>query len=341
MANLLDLARHSFAIHRRRRRGGADDDGSHLIDVHAHFLPDFYVTEMRRAGITDVDGWPLPGWSAGAAIDAMDRHGIAVQILSASSLGVTFARGRQAVELARAMNEYAAKLVQTHSPRFGGFAVLPLLHVEASLDEIHHSLDVLGLDGVGLPSNYDGIYLGDARFDPIFAELDRRAAVAFVHSTRPPNFAPMSMGLPTPIIEYAFDSTRMACELIRAGTMSRYHDLRLIVAHGGRMIPYLCPRLLARLGPDASRAFRSFYYDMTATTAPAQTTALLDVADVGHCLLGSDFPFTEPWTIAAVVAGLHLGNLSTTDLRSIRHGNATRLFPKVMTRLGLKGQERP
>lgn len=79
MANLLDLARHSFAIHRRRRRGGADYDGSHFIDVHAHFLPDFYVKEMSRAGITDVDGWPLPGWSAGAAIDVMDRHGIAAQ----------------------------------------------------------------------------------------------------------------------------------------------------------------------------------------------------------------------------------------------------------------------
>ncbi len=79
MANLLDLARHSFAIHRRRRRGGADYDGSHFIDVHAHFLPDFYVKEMSRAGITDVDGWPLPGWRAGAAIDVMDRHGIAAQ----------------------------------------------------------------------------------------------------------------------------------------------------------------------------------------------------------------------------------------------------------------------
>ena len=65
MANLLDLGRHSFAIHRRRRRGGADYDGSHFIDVHAHFLPDFYVKEMSRAGITDVDGWPLPGWSQG------------------------------------------------------------------------------------------------------------------------------------------------------------------------------------------------------------------------------------------------------------------------------------
>jgi hypothetical protein len=58
MANLPDLARYFFAIHRRRRRGGAAADGSHFIDVHAHFLPDFYVKEMRRARITDVDGWP-------------------------------------------------------------------------------------------------------------------------------------------------------------------------------------------------------------------------------------------------------------------------------------------
>jgi len=48
MASLLDLARHSFAIHRRRRRGGADYDGSHFIDVHAHFLA---KTKPRVRGI--------------------------------------------------------------------------------------------------------------------------------------------------------------------------------------------------------------------------------------------------------------------------------------------------
>jgi hypothetical protein len=104
MANLPDLARCFLARHRRRRRREADD-GPHFIDVHAHFLPDFYAKEMRPAGVTDFDGWPLPEWSAGAATDAMDRHGIAAQILSASYPGVTSARGRQAVEFARAMSE--------------------------------------------------------------------------------------------------------------------------------------------------------------------------------------------------------------------------------------------
>jgi 6-methylsalicylate decarboxylase len=325
----LSLARYFFASH-RRRAGGA---GDLFIDVHAHFLPAFYVDALARAGMTDIDGWPIPQWSEQAAIEVMDRHGIAAQVLSVSSPGTTFAQGKQAVDLARALNEYAAMIVRKHSPRFGALAVLPLPEVEASIAEIHHAFDTLGLDGVGLLSNYGGTYLGNARFAPIFAELDRRAAVVFVHPTQPPNFGPLSVGLPAPFMEYPFDSTRMACDLIKAGTIATNRRLRLIVAHGGGTIPYLYPRLIAGLGLNAAEAFRSFYYDITATTAPAQTTALLDVADASHCMLGFDFPFMEPKTISLVVSALHLADLSTGDLQSIRYGNAARLFPHVVARL--------
>jgi 6-methylsalicylate decarboxylase len=296
----LSLARYLFASH-RRRAGGA---GDLFIDVHSHFLPAFYVDALARAGMTDVDGWPIPQWSGQTAIEVMDRHGIAAQILSVSSPGVTFLEGLQAVDLAYALNEYAAMMIREHAPRFGAFAVLPLPDVLAPIAEINHALDTLGLDGVGLLSNYGGTYLGNPRFAPIFAELDRRAAVVFVHPTRPPNFGPLSVGLSAPFMEYPFDSARMACDLIKGGTMKPNRRLRLIVAHGGGTIPYLYPRLIAALGLNAAEAFRSFYYDMTATTAPAQTTALLDVAEPGHCMLGFDFPFMEPKTISLVVTAL-------------------------------------
>jgi predicted TIM-barrel fold metal-dependent hydrolase len=67
--------------------------------------------------------------------------------------------------------------------RFRGFAALPLPDVDGSLEQIEYAFDVLGLDGVSMMTNADGSYRGDSRFEPIFAELQRRAAVVFIHPT--------------------------------------------------------------------------------------------------------------------------------------------------------------
>ena len=52
--------------------------------------------------------------------------------------------------LARACNEYGAKLVQDHPTRFGLFAAMPLPDVDATLKEIAYAYDTLKADGVGL-----------------------------------------------------------------------------------------------------------------------------------------------------------------------------------------------
>jgi hypothetical protein len=57
------------------------------------------------------------------------------------------------------------------------FRAYPLPDVDGALRALEHGLDVLKLDGVVLFSNARGIYLGDARFRPLFDELERRAAV--------------------------------------------------------------------------------------------------------------------------------------------------------------------
>ena len=52
--------------------------------------------------------------------------------------------------LARACNDYGARLVQDHPTRFGLFAAVPLPDVDATLAEIAYAYDVLKVDGVGL-----------------------------------------------------------------------------------------------------------------------------------------------------------------------------------------------
>lgn len=88
--------------------------------------------------------------------------------------------------------------------------------MDGALAELAYALDTLGLDGVFLQSNYNGLYLGVPEFDALFDQLNHHGAVMFVHPVSPPNFAPLSVGLTAPILEYPFDTTRMATTCLAA-----------------------------------------------------------------------------------------------------------------------------
>jgi 6-methylsalicylate decarboxylase len=90
-----------------------------------------------------------------------------------------------AVQLSRICNDYAARLVRDHPGRFGLWASLPMLDVDASLAEIGHALDELKADGIGLATAYGDKWPGDPKFKPIFEELNRRKATVFFHPLAP------------------------------------------------------------------------------------------------------------------------------------------------------------
>src|SRR5689334_21694367 len=95
------------------------------IDVHAHFLPECYVDALNEAGLQTLDGgFPVPAWSAGAAIEMMDRHDIATAMVSVSSPSTHFLPAGERPRLVRAINEAGRDLVRDHPGRFGFFATL-------------------------------------------------------------------------------------------------------------------------------------------------------------------------------------------------------------------------
>src|ERR1700680_2403626 len=122
---------------------------AHRIDVHQHVVPPFWAAALSAPGMT--------GWDNS---------------------------GRR--EMARRVNEYTAGLVAKRPDRFGHFATLPLPDVDGALQELEHALDTLRADGVILLANYSGKYLGEAAFEPVWAELHRRQAVVYVHPGQPP-----------------------------------------------------------------------------------------------------------------------------------------------------------
>jgi 6-methylsalicylate decarboxylase len=312
-----------------------------LIDIHAHFLTKSYLDAMHAAGVDSVDGYPMPDWSPESAIARMDQWGIQTQILSISAPGIDFVSGDAARKLARTINEELAGIVARHPGRFGGFAILPLPDVEGALREIEHALDVLKFEGIGLYTNFGGIYPGDSRLDPVFEELNRRKAVTYVHPVAPPGFDITRFGYPAATLEYPFDTTRMITNLVSSGTMRRFPDLRMIVSHGGGTLPFLVPRIarhttrFARVPVTQDQIiadFKTFYFDVTAVSHPHAIDALLAIANKDRLLYGSDHPFMLQGAITDGVNFLATTQKYNDDLRrAVGYENAQRLFPRLAT----------
>src|SRR6266478_443903 len=290
--------------------------GHGIIDVHSHALLPLWLDAASKAlNITrdnlQIAGTPVPEWSVDNHLAMMDANGIAVCVLSWPS-ATSFLNGKPARDLARAMNEAFAEIITRHPTRFGAFAVLPLDDMDASIEEMGYALDVLKLDGVSSSTHVAGIYLGDSRFDTWFSEMNRRGVTLFVHPMPPPGASQIGIGINVSILEFMFDSTRMATNMVPSGAKKRFPDVRLICTHGGGTIPYVASRIsilepLFGAGPyrptlsgeEVLAGLSTFYFDLTASTAAASLDAIRYLVPPSQLMLGFDFPMMPSSTIPA------------------------------------------
>lgn len=307
----------------------------HRIDTHHHFVPPFYIAEVGAEAVarTLVSG-KAPEWTPQHSIDAMDRNGIATAVVSISAPGF-LCEETQRPDLCRRCNDYAAKMRNDFPGRFGSFAGLPLPDLDASFKEIEHSLDSLKAEGICLLTNYDGLYLGDARFAPIFDELNRRKAVVYVHPTEG---CTCVVGLPPASLEFPFDTTRTVASLLFNGTFNRCRDIRFIFSHAGGTIPFVAERL-ARLErrpeykahvPDGVIAeLKRLYYDTALSANALAMNTLLSLTTVKQVVFGSDYPYAPEETMTGTVKGLGALKLAEADLAAIERENALALIPSL------------
>lgn len=329
----------------------AVDDGplwTDAIDVHHHIVPGFYREVLAADGLLNpVPGVEYPHWDVEASLAMMQRQGIATAVVSVSVPGVTLANEGSSAALARRLNECMAGLIADHPGRFGAFAAIPMHDVTAALKEMRYALDTLELDGIGLFTNYRGVYLGDPVFDALLDEVHQRGVVVHVHPAVPPAAEQPTFGLPASLYEFTFETTRLAAQLLYNRTLERYPDLRMILSHGGGAVPYLAQRLtygsvimpdLADREPtDPIGSLQRLYYDLAMSGSPYSLPSLRAFVPASQVLVGTDFPFMPAWSSEDGARQIlaHPG-YTDDDLRQVARGNAEALFPRfrIHTRQG-------
>lgn len=296
------------------------------IDTHYHVAPPAWIEAMDRRNLM-AQQWD--GWSVAKAIEDMDRDGVARSIVSITLPGVWFGDAREARALARACNDYMAKLRADHPGRFGIFAAVPMPDIDGTLAEIAYALDELKADGIGFLTSYRDKWFGDPAFAPVMEELDRRGAIAYIHPTvadccrgLTPNVHPM-------LIEYGADTTRAIAQTVFGGEAHRHPNLRLIFSHGGGAMPFVYQRFISHARhpgtpPDALAALRRFYYDTAAAAIAPPMLALRQVVPISQILFGTDYPYGPAGTVARQLR--ESGVFNADEIAAIEYGNAEKLL---------------
>lgn len=306
------------------------------IDTHHHAIPDWYLTMLTERGLVDAGGRRVPQWSPDDSRAAMAELGVHTAILSVSTPGTTFLpAAADAAALARDLNDHLADVVSNDPEHFGYFATLPMPHLDGAVAEAERALGELHADGVILLGNSAGTYLGSTGQEALFAALDARSAVVFVHPAELPG-APVPGVVPF-ATDFLLDTSRAAYLLVRNGIRQSYPNIRFILSHAGGFVPYASYRMAGAIAAETGRGlddvlddFAGFYFDTALSSTPAALPSLLAFATAGHVTFGSDFPFAPPFVGQMCAAALD-GYPDLTDVHreQIDRANALALFPRL------------
>ncbi|MDL2280909.1 amidohydrolase [Selenomonadales bacterium OttesenSCG-928-I06] len=286
------------------------------IDVHHHYNPQIYTDALYKytAG-QGASGrlMPVNKWTMDMTLEIMDELQIDISILSTTDPGVApivRANREDGIAVCRKINEEAADLIAKDS-RFGVFATLPFPDMEAVVAEADYALGTLKLDGVGIMSNYGASIIGDPEYDELFDVLNKHNAVVFIHPSMPVDEAPRACFVPfDPMMEFCFQTTRAAANLIFGGTLERCPNIKFVLSHTGGTLPYLAWRLsttysyfkeapLKNLGDDLVLErwsslkkdpmdyIKSFYFDTALSCSKTQIEGVRNL-DESHLMFGTD-----------------------------------------------------
>ncbi len=321
------------------------------IDVQTHHMPEAYVKALASRSDFPRFEKENGGWSAlinpharlpmGQALldislklEEMDENGIDLSLVSVNIPGPDLAEDpTEADELARISNDGIAETVSRHPDRFRGFANLGFGDIDASCKELERCIGELGFVGLQVFAYVGGKRpLDDPTFEPVWALLAERGIPLVLHPGPSPSAQVYGDYWLGPLVGFLFDESLAALRLIFSGVMERYPSLKVLLPHGGAVLPLLMGRVDRlsgnRPGPrdnisqPPSHYFERIYTDAVAHSGVALGLALREMGP-GRLMFATDAPWVPAEIHVDLVEGL---DLSTEDAEKIDSGTAKNFF---------------
>lgn len=267
----------------------------------------------------------------------MDKMGVDIQaVCPAPFQYFYFTEPDLGASIAREVNEGIAKIVADHPDRFVGLGSVPLQNADLAVRELEYAVKKLGLRGVEINTNVNGMNLTDPRLklDKFFAKANELGVVIFMHPIGTTQADRLVNHYFNNVIGNPLDTTLAVSHLIFDGVIAKNPKIKFIAAHGGGYLAHYWARMdhAWRARPDCRTVIKSkpsnylkkIYFD-TITFDPTMLRHLIDVYGADHILLGTDYPYdmgeVDPLGLINSVK-----KLSKEDRQKIQGLNAMKLL---------------
>ena len=211
-----------------------------VVDFEHHYIPAelarrFGLDPMKKEAVKTRDATVHAQlFDLEAQISDMDRVGIDVAVQSCILGWDT------TLENCRLINDCSAQMQRTYPARFVGLAHAPVLDGAAGLDELKRAIGTLGLKGVTISSQLNGLSLDAKEFTPFYELINKLDVPVFVHPALAPKGYSLLQDYQLPVIlTREFDLGVAVTRLIAGGVVERYPEIQFVFAHfGGGLAGY-------------------------------------------------------------------------------------------------------
>lgn len=216
-----------------------------------------------------------------------------------------WAKGCDAADFARELNDHLAATVAQAPDRLVGLGTLPMQSPALAVAELRRCVTQLGLSGVQIGTHVGDWALSDPALFPIFSAAEELGAAVFVHPwdmlpgsipVMSKYFLPWLCGMPA-------ETSLAMCSMMMGGVLERLPRLRVCFAHGGGAFPSSLGRIShgwavrpdlcaadATVSPAELVAARRVWVDSLVHDGDT-LNAIVKTFGAERVALGSDYPF--------------------------------------------------
>lgn len=264
-------------------------------------------------------------WDADIRIEEYKEFNTQVQVVCTVPVMFSYwAKPNDGLQVSEFLNDHIIDLTVRYPKNYIGLGTIPMQDTDLAIQELER-IHKLGMKGIQIGSNIQGLNLNEERFFPIFEACERLGMAVLIHPWNMMGFDEIQKYWLPWLVSMPAETSRAVCSMIFGGVFERLPNLRVCFCHAGGSFfatigriehGFNCrPDLVAVDNKRNPREYLGKFWVDCITHDIDALKYILDIQGSKKICLGSDYPFPlGDLTIGSFIEESDLSNQIKEDI---------------------------